>query len=129
MMKRSAGNQMGWFLKGSFFFLLLMGSGFWLAAQSMTAFDYFLLGAAKFKCNACTYAVDDFGKAIRLKKDYSEAYYGRSLAYSCLEKHDLALRDIDRAIRLNSEEVLYREGKGRIRSAKGDLRGGIREFR
>ncbi|MEM7039937.1 MAG: tetratricopeptide repeat protein, partial [Bacteroidota bacterium] len=106
--------------------MILVPLGSWAQDRMMNARDYFLLGAAKFKCRACEYAVEDFDKAITMKKDYPEALYGRSLAYECLGEYRLALKDIDQAIRLRPKEVLYREGKARIRAASGDRKGAIR---
>lgn len=80
----------------------------------MTAKDYFLLGSAKYKCRACELAVKEFDKAVALDKDYAEAYYGRSLAYSCTKDYVSAMIDIDHAIRLQPSQVLYYEGKARI---------------
>lgn len=90
-----------------------------LFGQDLTAQNYFLMGTAKYRCNACTQAVEDFTKAIELKKDYAEAYYGRSLAYNCAENYAAAIDDIDRAIQLAPNQVLYREGKARIKLAAG----------
>ncbi|MEM1000475.1 MAG: tetratricopeptide repeat protein [Bacteroidota bacterium] len=115
------------FYKGILFGLLCVLAGK-STAQQLSARDYFLLGAAKFKCNACEYAQEDFSRAIALDQRYAEAYYGRSLSYNCLGRYEEALRDIDRAIRIDGQQVLYREAKARIRTASGDLKGGTREF-
>lgn len=96
--------------------------------ELLNADNYFLLGAAKYKCNACEHSLQDFTKAIDIRRDYAEAFYGRSLSYICLEKYDLALVDARSASRLNSTEVLYRELQGRIKSLAGDQKGAIREF-
>ncbi|MBP6640430.1 MAG: tetratricopeptide repeat protein [Bacteroidia bacterium] len=98
--------------------LFCLGSG-WLPAQDMTARDYFLMGTAKYRCKACNQAVEDFTKAIELNKEYAEAFYGRSLAYTCAKNYPAAITDIDRAIQLSPNQVLYREGKARIKLADG----------
>ncbi len=90
-----------------------------LDGQDLTAKDYFLMGTAKYRCKACAQAVEDFTKAIELNKDYAEAYYGRSLAYTCSENYTAAIQDIDRAIQLVPNQVLYREGKARVKLAAG----------
>ena len=97
--------------------------------ELLSAKNYFLLGAAKYKCNACEHAVEDFNKAIDIERDYAEAYYGRSLAFVCLLEYNKALADIKQAIRYNPEEVLYREMQGRIRSLSGDKRGAVSDFK
>jgi tetratricopeptide (TPR) repeat protein len=96
--------------------------------QNMTAKDYFLTGTAKFRCRACKMAIADFTKALALKEDYSEAYYGRGLAYHCISKYSLALQDMEMAIRLQPGQVLYREGKARIIQATGNHQESIKEF-
>jgi tetratricopeptide (TPR) repeat protein len=73
-------------------------------------------------------AIADFTKALALKEDYAEAYYGRGLAYSCISKYPMALQDMEKAIRLQPGQVLYREGKARIIQAAGDHQESIGEF-
>lgn len=104
--------------------LLPLGS----AGQVLSAKDHFLLGAAKYKCNACEEAVKNFSKAIDLQRDYSEAFYGRSLAHACLADYDRALEDIKRAIRFAPDQVLYLEARGRYHSMKGESRIAIKDF-
>lgn len=100
-----------------------------LLSQNLTAKDYFLTGTAKYKCRACSEAVEDFTKALELRKDYADAFYGRSLAYLCAKNYPAALQDIDRAMRLNPAQVLYREAKARIKLAAGKNLEAIEEYR
>ncbi len=116
------------------YMLLVLAHSICLYSQSspeelLSAKDYFLLGAAKYKCNACERSIDDFDQAIKLESDYGDAYYGRSLAYLCLRKYNKAMIDIKQATRCNPEEVLFRELQGRIRSFYGDRRGAIDDFK
>jgi tetratricopeptide (TPR) repeat protein len=90
-----------------------------LVAQNMTARDYFLLGTAKYKCHACDKAIEEFTKALELDKNFADAYYGRSLAYTCNREFASAVQDIERAIRLKPDQVLYQEGKARIKLESG----------
>lgn len=99
------------------------------SAQPLNAKDYFLLGAAKYKCNACDRAVGDFSKAIEMQKDYAEAFYGRSLAWACIGEYKEALGDIKRAIRVEPNEVLYHQAQGRFRSMSGDAKGAVRDYK
>lgn len=99
-----------------------------VVGQNVGARDYFLMGSAKYKCNACREAVEDFTKAIELKKDYAEAYYGRSLSYLCEGDTRSALRDIESALKNNPKEVLYIECKARIKAATGDNKGAAKDF-
>lgn len=87
--------------------------------QNLTAKDYFLMASAKYKCRACEQAIEDFNKAIELNANYAEAFYGRSLAYSCVKNYPSALQDIERAIRLKPTEVLYLECKARVKLESG----------
>lgn len=99
-----------------------------LHGQQLGARDYFLMGSAKYKCNACSQAVEDFNQAILLNKDYADAYYGRALSYLCLSDTRSASRDIEQAIRINGKEVLYYECRARIKSAAGDNKGAAKDF-
>lgn len=107
---------------------MLLGLSNLTSGQSLAPRDYFLMGAAKYKCNACAQAIEDFTMALSLQKDYPDALYGRSLAYLCIFEYKLALKDIDAAISLRPKEVLYYECKGRIKTQSGDLKGGLGEF-
>lgn len=86
------------------------------------------MGSAKYKCNACSQAVEDFNQAILLNKDYADAYYGRALSYLCLMDTRSASRDIEQAIRINGKEVLYYECRARIKAASGDNKGATKDF-
>lgn len=99
--------------------VLCQMTGVLFAQGNISAKDWFLTGTAKYKCHACALSIQDFTKAIELDRNYAEAYYGRSLAYSCVNDYPSALIDIDRAIHLAPNQVLYREGKARIKLAAG----------
>jgi tetratricopeptide (TPR) repeat protein len=111
---------------------MLIGLGVFLGAQlhgqQLSARDWFLMGSAKYKCHACSQAVEDFTKAIELKKDYSDAYYGRALSFLCIQNTKAASSDIEQAIRLNNKEVLYYECRARIKSANNDHKGAAKDF-
>ena len=111
---------------------MILGLGLIIGAQlygqSLSPRDWFLMGSAKYKCNACGQAVEDFAKAIELKKDYADAYYGRALSYLCLQNYKSAASDIEQAIRLNNKEVLYYECRARIKSAGNDHKGAYKDF-
>jgi tetratricopeptide (TPR) repeat protein len=128
MKEKLAADRSRLWLKICFFLCMIVLQAGHLPGQILNAYDNFLLGSAKLKCLACEHAVSDFSEAIKLDNKFANAYYGRSLAYLCLDEYDQAIQDIDQAIRLNGNEVLYRECKGRIRTAAGDIAGGNRDF-
>jgi len=55
-------------------------------------------------------AIRYWSKAIELKNDYVEALYNRGLCYEQdLNKHELALADLSKAVELEPEDAQYRE--------------------
>ena len=56
-------------------------------------------------------AIADYNKAIELNPNYTDAYLGRGLSYSVLEKHNKAIADYNKVIELlptNSSVYFYR---------------------
>ncbi len=99
-----------------------------LEAQKLSARDHFMQAAAAYRCNACQPALEAFSRAIVLDYEYANAYMGRSLSHLCLKNFDGALADIRRAMNLQPNEPLFVHTYGRIRQARGDLRGALIEF-
>ncbi|MBR4904882.1 MAG: hypothetical protein IKZ53_09455 [Selenomonadaceae bacterium] len=58
-------------------------------------------------------AIEDFSKAVELDSSSSEAYFNRSISYSCLNKYERAIADISRYIELNhgDAKAYYLRGK------------------
>jgi len=48
-------------------------------------------------------AVDDYNIAIRLKPDNPRAFYGRGVAYFCLEEYDKVISHLTKAIELKPD--------------------------
>ena len=105
--------------------LLLWGN---LDAQRMSARDFFIAGTAKYRCNACRPAIEDFTKALLLEPEYANAFLGRGLSHLCLKQYEEAVQDIKRAQILNDKEPLFVHGMGRVMQERGDLKGALIEF-
>jgi tetratricopeptide (TPR) repeat protein len=52
-------------------------------------------------------AIDDFTKAIRLQPENSSAYALRSMIYTNINKFDIAIEDIKRAISYDNKQKIY----------------------
>jgi len=61
-----------------------------------------------------------FEKAIKLKSDYDDAYWGRGRAYSALGKYDNAIADFNRAIQINPRNAGYYASRGAAYQYKKD---------
>src|SRR5665213_1143019 len=76
--------------------LLFLFSGY-MTAYGQTAEKYDSIGSVKFKNQDYKGAIEQFDKAIDLKPDYAEAYFGRGDARLMLENYPAAIKDFDQA--------------------------------
>ena len=61
-----------------------------------------------------------YGRAIRLKPDFAEAYTGRGITKDLLGRHEDALADLDQAIRLKPDYANAYYNRGRAKGQLGD---------
>jgi tetratricopeptide (TPR) repeat protein len=59
----------------------------------------------------CTNALVDFAKAAETLKTNGELYFNTSLCHSQMNQPDLALADLDMAIKVNPDSSIYRVGR------------------
>ncbi len=64
-------------------------------------------------------AIEDFDKTIRLKPDYTAAYWGRGMAKYKLKQHEEAIKDFNDAIRLKPDDAAAYYARG-LASKFGD---------
>ena len=70
----------------------------------LTPFDYRAINSralSKGRINDIEGAILDYTKAIEIKSDFVDAYYGRALLYRKLLEFDLSIQDVDKVILLN----------------------------
>ena len=78
------------------------------------AVAYLLRGEAKKKKGDCQSAVSDFSRAVRIRKDYAQAYYFRGTCLEQLDRLDEAADDLKRAIQLRPERDAYKNRLARV---------------
>ena len=87
-------------------------------------------GDAKWKKGDWDGAITDCNKAICLKPDYDDAYCNRGNAKSEKGKGDLdgAMKDFDKAIRINRNSFKGHYSRGLVKEAQKDGRGAIEDY-
>ncbi len=79
-----------------------------------TPVDYLAQGDYEFETGNCQQAVRDYDKAISLDNGFAEAYNNRAYTYMMLTKYDLALPDLDKAIKIRPDYVHALMNRGDI---------------
>ena len=57
----------------------------------------------------------DFDRAIELRPDYAEAYYGRGVVHEMRDENDEAIRDFERLLELSEDEYWRNEADKHLR--------------
>src|SRR5574341_2284323 len=87
--------------------------------EALSAEALFQRGREKQRVGNLGGAIADYTEAIRLKPGYAVAYLNRGKAYFGLYEHTEALRDFNRSIELNCEELhLAHLGRGDRKSTR-----------
>lgn len=73
-------------------------------------------------------AIDNFGKAIALKKDYTDAYYSRAKAYEAAGQYESALNDYTRLIELTNQSADSFYLRGSVYEKLGDFDNALKDF-
>ena len=83
------------------------------------AVTYNLRGEAYSDKGDCASAIEDFTRAIEIKPEYAQAYYFRSFCYQKAKDYENAWADLEKAIFLRPEKVLYRESQALLAALMG----------
>ena len=70
-------------------------------AFAETAQDWFAQGKQSYSSGNYKRAIIDFDRAIKLSRNYADAYIGRGLAYGRLGDYHQAIEDFDRGIKID----------------------------
>jgi len=79
------------------------------AYQESAAALHFYRGNTYYYLDKHDRAIADYGRAIELKPDYANPYYGRGLLHQMRGEKEEAIRDFERVLELREEEY-WREG-------------------
>ena len=85
---------------------------------------YFGRGGAFHAKGDCVHAVEDYTKAAELLTK-GDIYYSRAGCYLILQQDDLALADLDKAIKLDPDASLYRSARCKLLFNKKDFAGAL----
>lgn len=95
--------------------------------ESEQAERYLIEGNEALKAGDYKTAIDCFGKALDLKKDYTDAVYSRAKVYDLTGQYDAALNDYSRLIKLtNSADAYYLRGS--FYEKLGDFDNALKDF-
>ncbi len=72
---------------------------------------YFRRGPSYQAKDDCAKAITDYDKAQETLKDNGELYFNESLCHSKLNLPDLALADLDKAIKVNPDSTIYHNAR------------------
>ena len=73
-------------------------------------------------------AIERFGKAVELKKDYTDAWYSRAKAYEAAGQYKSALKDCTRLIELTNQSADAFYLRGTIYEKLGDFDNALKDF-
>jgi tetratricopeptide (TPR) repeat protein len=98
-------------------FLILIVSNF--AFGQRNAREYFLVGNDFFKQGDYSFAIRAYGRAIELDSTVADYYFARGVAKTYFSNLD-ALPDYDKAIKLDTLNTYFFEGRGHYHADKND---------
>jgi len=82
---------------------------------------YFNAGLVRYDLNEYNKAVEDFNKAIQLKKDFAFAYWALGATYEKLDKADDAIYNYEKFIEFSDDKELIKSTKEKIRNLYSSL--------
>ena len=100
----------------------------WSRSGDADADQDFEAGLAQMQSGDLRGAVQTFGRVIRAKPDFAEAWNKRATVWFLLGEDDLSLRDCDEVIKRNPRHFGVLAGYGQIHLRKGDLAGALGYF-
>jgi tetratricopeptide (TPR) repeat protein len=100
----------------------------WSRSGDADADRQFAAGLAQMQSGDLRGAVQTFGRVIRAKPDFAEAWNKRATVLFLLGEDDLSLRDCDEVIKRNPRHFGVLAGYGQIHVRKGDLAGALGYF-
>lgn len=88
----------------------------------------FYLGVADHGKDLFSKALEHYNEAIRLKPQFTEAYYNRAVANTALKKLEEAIEDYDQAIELRPEFVKAYVNRGNMKTQLGKSEEAVEDF-
>ncbi len=102
--------------------------GMVLPAAAQTAQEYFNIGTSFYKEGDYVQALDYFTKAITAKANYGDAYRERGFTYNMLNRTEDAMKDLDKALSINRNDLMAHYGKGLVFENQRDYRDALMEY-
>ncbi len=109
--------------------ILIVASLFVFSCSRNSPSHYFKNGNAKYSLKDYQGAINDYEKAIKLKPEYAEAWYGKAICESILSKYDDALTDFNKAAELDpsNKDVIFNRAYY-VKQKTGDYKGAIEDY-
>ena len=96
--------------------------------KDYTDVDYFYFGTENHQKGAYKEAIEDYGQAIALDSEFTQAYNNRGNVKSALGRYEEAIEDYDKAIALDPKYTNACNNRGNAKSALGDKKGAIEDY-
>jgi tetratricopeptide (TPR) repeat protein len=97
-------------------------------AQAMSANDYFYRGNKKYDLEDYYGAISEYNEAIRINRNFADAYSNRAVAKSASGDKKGAIKDYNEAIRINRNFADAYFNRGLAKDELGDKQGAIADY-
>ncbi len=109
--------------------ILIVASLFVFSCSQNSPSHYFKNGNAKYSLKDYQGAINDYKKAIKLKPEYADAWYGKAICESILSKYDDALTDFNKAAEIDpsNKDIIFNRAYY-VKQKTGDYKGAIEDY-
>lgn len=89
---------------------------------------YYMRGWAQDELGNYEQAIEDYGRALHIRPDYTEAYVARGYSYGRIGDRDRAIEDYSRALEADPDNFEASFNRGLAYEAKGDLERAVADY-
>ena len=109
--------------------ILIVISMLFFSCSRSSSSHYFKNGNAKYSLKDYKGAIKDYQEAIKLDPEYTDAWYGKAICESILERYDKALADYNKAAELDpsNKDVIFNRAYY-VKQKTGDYKGAIEDY-
>lgn len=115
--------------RNTYLVLILLTTFFFAACTQKSPTHYFKNGSAKFSLKDYKGAIVDLDKSIKLKNDFTDAFYVRAICYAELGEMDKAEEDFNKVLSLDANyKDVYVNRAYYIKESKMDFEGALEDY-